>query len=310
MSTQNLKEKVLHSLADETLVDLETTFQNAHIQEVIDQLDSELVGLKSVKTRVKEIATLLLVDRARQAIGLTSVAPSLHMCFAGNPGTGAIAVAARMAEILHRLGYLRKGHLVAVKRDDLVGQDIGETTSKTKEVLKRAMGGVLFIDEAYFLYRPEQEQDYGLEAIETLLQVMEREDLGVILAGYKAPEMEQFFNNKLGISSRIAHRIDFPDYTIDELLAIARIILEAQHYRFSSDAETAFRDYLAQTSMPDFANARSVRNALEQARMRQANRLLARSGKSVTKKDLMTIKAEDILASRVFKESIPDCVVA
>lgn len=310
MSTQNLKEKVLHSLADEALVDLETTFQDAHLQKILDQLDSELVGLKSVKIRVKEIATLLLVDRARQTLGLTSVAPSLHMCFAGNPGTGGRAVAAKMAEILHRLGYLRRGHLVAVKRADLVGQQSGHTTSNINEVLKRAMGGVLFIDAAYFLYRPEQGQNYGFEAIETLLQVMECKDIVVILAGYKAPEMEQFFNNKLGISSRIAHRIDFPDYTIHELLAIAHIILEAQHYRFSSDAETAFRDYLAQTSMPDFANARSVRNVLEQARMRQANRLLAKGGKSVTKKDLMTIEAEDILVSRVFKQSIPDCVVA
>ncbi len=297
MIAQNLEEKVLHSRVDETLVDLEKTFRDAHIQEVLDQLDHELVGLQPIKNRIKEIAALLLVDHARKGLGLTSNALSLHMCFTGNSGTGMTTVAAGMAEILHRLGYLQKGHLVAVRRDDLVGQDIGQTIPKTKEVLKRALGGVLFIEEAYSLYRPENERDYGLEAIEILLQVMENQwnALVVILAGYKAPHMERFFNGNPGISSRLVHRIDFPDYTLDELMVLVQIILEAQHYRFSSNAETAFREYLVrQIPMPHFANEQSVRNALDRARLRQANRLLARGGKSLTKKDLITIEAEDI----------------
>ncbi|MGH8671244.1 MAG: CbbX protein, partial [Burkholderiales bacterium] len=255
-----------------------------------------------------ETAALLLVDRVRKELGLTAGAPSLHMCFTGNPGTGKTTVAMRMAEILHRLGYVREGHLVAVTRDDLVGQYIGHTAPKTKEVLKKAMGGVLFIDEAYYLYRPENERDYGQESIEILLQVMEnnRDDLVVILAGYK-DKMDRFFQSNPGMSSRIAHHLDFPDYTPDELLVISKLMLESQQYRFSSAAEAAFREYIVRRmKMPHFANARSIRNALDRARLRQANRLFARPGNKLTKRHLVTLEAEDILASRVFREGQPD----
>src|SRR5947207_1636828 len=230
--------------------------------EVLQQLDQELVGLKSVKTRIREIAALLLVDRMRRSMGLEARPPSLHMSFTGPPGTGKTTVAMRMATILHRLSYVRKGHLVAVTRDDLVGQYIGHTAPKTKEVLKRAMGGVLFIDEAYYLYRPENERDYGQEAIEILLQVMEnqREDLVVILAGY-ADRMDRFFTSNPGFRSRIAHHIDFPDFGDAELLAIGETMLARQNYRLSPRARDALTRYItARRTQPHFANARSIRN--------------------------------------------------
>lgn len=288
---------------DDASVNLSAVLQESQVMEVLRRLDDELVGLKSVKIRIREIAALLLVDRMRRSLELTTRPPTLHMSFTGPPGTGKTTVAMRMATILHRLGYVRKGHLVAVTRDDLVGQYIGHTAPKTKEILKRAMGGVLFIDEAYYLYRQENERDYGQEAIEILLQVMEtqREDLTIILAGYK-DRMETFFQSNPGFSSRIAHHLDFPDYTLDELLAIAQLMLAEYMYRFSPEAQKAFEAYLKKRmQMPRFANARSVRNALDRARLRQANRLFARGGK-ISRIDLMTIEAEDILASRVFTE--------
>ncbi len=293
--------------ADETSADLGAVLQESQVMEVLHKLDQELVGLTAVKTRIREIAALLLVDRMRRSLGLAARPPSLHMSFTGGPGTGKTTVAMRMATILHRLSYVRKGHLVAVTRDDLVGQYIGHTAPKTKEVLKRAMGGVLFIDEAYYLYRQENERDYGQEAIEILLQVMEnqREDLVVILAGYK-DRMETFFQSNPGISSRIAHHLDFPDYSCEELLAIAQLMLAEQMYRLSPEALEAFATYLTRRmQMPRFANARSVRNAIDRARLRQANRLVAKGGR-MSKVDLMTLEAEDILASRVFTEHMPD----
>ncbi len=289
-------------------VDLEAELRESNVEEVLDQLDRELVGLAPVKTRIREIAALLLVDRLRRKLALSAETPTLHMCFTGNPGTGKTTVAMRMADILHRLGYVRKGHLVAVTRDDLVGQYIGHTAPKTKEVLKKAMGGVLFIDEAYYLYRPENERDYGQEAIEILLQVMEnqRDDLVVILAGYKS-KMDRFFQSNPGMRSRIAHHIDFPDYTEDELLAIAKLMLAQMNYRFSPEAEEVFRDYIRRRmKMPHFANARSIRNALDRARLRQANRLFANRGRLLSREDLVTLQPEDILASRVFTEGAPD----
>ena len=288
-------------------VDVSDVLEESQVMEVLQKLNQELVGLKSIKTRIREIAALLLVDRMRRSLGLTARPPSLHMSFTGPPGTGKTTVAMRMATILHRLSYVRKGHLVAVTRDDLVGQYIGHTAPKTKEVLKRAMGGVLFIDEAYYLYRQENERDYGQEAIEILLQVMEnqRDDLVVILAGYK-DRMENFFQSNPGISSRIAHHLDFPDYALDELLVIAQLMLAEQMYRFSPEALQVFEAYLKRRMhMPRFANARSVRNALDRARLRQANRLVAKGGR-ISKTDLMTIEAEDILASRVFSEEMLD----
>jgi len=293
---------------DSSPVDLDAEFHASNIKEVLDKLDLELIGLKPVKTRIRETAALLLVDRVRKKMDLTAGAPSLHMCFTGNPGTGKTTVALRMSEILHRLGYVREGQLVSVTRDDLVGQYIGHTAPKTKEVLKKAMGGILFIDEAYYLYKPENERDYGAESIEILLQTMEnnRDDLVVILAGYK-DRMDKFFHSNPGMRSRIAHHIDFPDYSADELLEIAKLMLEAQNYCFSSTGEAAFREYIQiRKKLEHFANARSIRNALDRARLRQANRLFVGAKKSLVKIDLMTIEAEDILASRVFLEGKSD----
>src|SRR5689334_3832907 len=286
-------------------LDLDALYRESHVGETRDALDRELVGLVPVKTRVREIAALLLVERLRRSLGLDARAPSLHMSFTGNPGTGKTTVALRMAQILLRLGYVRKGNLVAVTRDDLVGQYIGHTAPKTREVLKRAMGGVLFIDEAYYLYRPENERDYGQEAIEILLQVMEneRDDLVVILAGYK-DRMQRFFQSNPGLSSRIAHHIDFPDYDEDELFAIANLMLDGMQYHLSGAAAQALREYIPlRRTQPHFANARSIRNALDRARLRQARRLFEARGAPLTRDALMTIEAEDIRASRVFASS-------
>ncbi len=274
----------------------------SQVEAVMAELELDLVGLKPVKQRIRDIAALLVIERLRLLHGLQAQSPSLHMCFTGNPGTGKTTVALRMAQILHRLGYVRQGHLVAVTRDDLVGQYIGHTAPKTREVLKKAMGGVLFIDEAYYLYRPENERDYGQEAIEILLQVMEnqRDDLVVILAGY-ADRMNTFFQSNPGLSSRIAHHLDFPDYAHSELEQIAERMLDALHYRFGPGAREAFGEYLARRmAQPHFANARSVRNALDRARLRQASRLFADRDRELAREDLITLSADDIRASRVF----------
>jgi probable Rubsico expression protein CbbX len=276
--------------------------RDSQVETVLEELDRDLVGLAPVKQRIRDIAALLVIDRLRLGLGLQAQAPSLHMCFTGNPGTGKTTVAMRMAEILHRLGYVRKGHLVAVTRDDLVGQYIGHTAPKTREVLKKAMGGVLFIDEAYYLYKPENERDYGQEAIEILLQVIEnqRNDLVVILAGYK-DRMDAFFQSNPGMSSRIAHHLDFPDYSQDELARIADRMLEGMSYRFVDGARETFGKYLAlRIARPHFANARSVRNALDRARLRQASRLFADRERVLTPDDLCTLLPADIRASRVF----------
>jgi probable Rubsico expression protein CbbX len=293
----------------EPSIDLRAIWNESGVQAVLDKLDAELIGLAPVKKRIREIASLLVVDKVRRDMQLAAGAPSLHMSFTGNPGTGKTTVALRMADLLHKLGYSRTGHMVAVTRDDLVGQYIGHTAPKTKEVLKKAMGGVLFIDEAYYLYRPENERDYGQEAIEILLQVMEnnRDDLVVILAGYK-DRMETFFRSNPGMSSRIAHHIDFPDYTDDELLSIGELILEDWNYALSPRAKIVLHDYIERRrAQPHFANARSIRNALDRARLRQARRLLEHGG-NVDKAALQTIEAEDILQSRVLAgvRAVPD----
>jgi probable Rubsico expression protein CbbX len=283
-------------------LNLKQEYKDTQIQRVIDILEEELVGLVPVKSRIREIAALLVIDRLRKKVNLTSNSPGLHMSFTGSPGTGKTTVALRMADILYKLGYCRKGHLLTVTRDDLVGQYIGHTAPKTKEVLKKAMGGILFIDEAYYLYKPDNERDYGAEAIEILLQVMEnqRDDLVVILAGYK-DRMEKFYESNPGLSSRIANHVDFPDYSAEELLTIGKIMLEEQQYEFTPEAEKAFLDYIEKRKeQPLFANARSVKNALDRARMRQANRNFENAGKILTKADLVTITADDIKQSRVF----------
>ena len=294
---------MIPNLIDDTLVNLQEEYDKTQIQEVLDELDQELIGLVPVKTRIKEIAALLLIDRLRNNLNLSAGNPGLHMSFTGSPGTGKTTVAMKMADILNRLEYIRKGHLMTVTRDDLVGQYIGHTAPKTKEVLKQAMGGVLFIDEAYYLYKADNERDYGAEAIEILLQVMEnqRDDIVVIFAGYK-DRMDKFYESNPGLSSRVTNHVDFPDYSEQELLQIAKLMLEEQQYRFASDADNVLLDYTKRRmQQPHFANARSIRNAIDRARMRQANRIFASGNKILTKADLVTIKPEDILKSRLFE---------
>ncbi|MEO6784356.1 MAG: CbbX protein [Bradyrhizobium sp.] len=287
-----------------TNVNLRKEFTDVGIGEVLDELNRELVGLLPVKTRIREIAALLLIERIRKQMNLNSESLTLHMSFTGNPGTGKTTVALRMANILHRLGFVRRGHVVNVTRDDLVGQYIGHTAPKTKEILKKAMGGVLFIDEAYYLYRPENERDYGQEAIEMLLQVMEtqREDLVVILAGY-GDRMEKFFQSNPGFRSRVAHHIDFPDYSEDELLSIAEMMLRDMSYKFTDRAREAFIRYIGlRKQQPLFANARSIRNALDRMRLRQANRLFLDMDRVLGVDDVISLDESDVLASRVFSE--------
>ena len=289
--------------SEEPRADVDSILRESDVNAVLEQLDRELVALAPVKARIREIAALLVIDRLRERVGLQTERPSLHMSFTGNPGTGKTTVALRMAEILHRLEYIEKGHLVAVTRDDLVGQYVGHTAPKTREVLKRARGGVLFIDEAYYLYRPENERDYGQEAIEILLQVMEseRDKLVVIFAGY-AERMEEFFRSNPGLGSRVAHHIEFPDYSVEELLAIAGMMLERQGYELSPAAREALHEYVVlRMRQPRFANARSIRNALDRARLRQASRLFTRGGE-LTREQLMLIEAQDIRQSRVFAQ--------
>jgi probable Rubsico expression protein CbbX len=283
-------------------LNLKQEYEDTQIQRVIDILEEELVGLIPVKSRIREIAALLVIDRLRKKVNLTSNSPGLNMSFTGSPGTGKTTVALRMADILYKLGYCKKGHLLTVTRDDLVGQYIGHTAPKTKQILKKAMGGILFIDEAYYLYKPDNERDYGAEAIEILLQVMEnqREDLIVILAGYK-DRMEKFYESNPGLSSRIANHVDFPNYSAEELLTIGKIMLEEQQYQFTPEAEIAFLDYIKKRKeQPLFANARSVKNALDRSRMRHANRIFENGSQMLTKADLVNITVEDIKQSRVF----------
>ena len=287
-------------------INLSAEYVESGVAEVLNQLDNDLVGLQPVKTRIKEIAALLLVERVRQNINLATTKPVLHMSFTGRPGTGKTTVAKKISEILHRLGYLRKGHVVTVTRDDLVGQYVGHTAPKTKEMIKRAQGGVLFIDEAYYLHKSGNERDYGAESIEILLQDMEgkRDGFLVIFAGYKE-QMDIFYRSNPGLYSRVAHHIDFPDYTNKELMEIANLFLTEQNYSFSKEASITFEDYIVRRrSLPFFANARSIRNALDRIRLRQANRLFSKKDEALCREDLMLIEAADIKASRVFKGEI------
>ena len=289
-------------------IDIQALLEESHINEVLEALDQDLVGLVPVKQRIREIAAYLLITKARLQLGIEAAKPSLHMCFTGNPGTGKTTVALKMAEMLHRLGYIRLNHVISVTRDDLVGQYIGHTAPKTKEVIKKAMGGVLFIDEAYYLYKPENERDYGQESIEILLQTMEnyRDDLVVILAGYH-DRMSTFFKSNPGLSSRIAHHIDFPDYNESELLEITALMASDMSYNLDENAKKAMREYIQKRKQQAyFANARSIRNALDRARLRQANRLFNDAilhKKQTTAADLSLITEADIRASRVFSKS-------
>jgi len=298
-----MEEQARVKVSGTSVVNLQEEYNKTEIQSIIDNLEAELVGLKPVKSRIREIAALLLIDRLRKNLGMEAGSPGLHMSFTGSPGTGKTTVGLKMADILYKLGYIRKGHLLTVTRDDLVGQYIGHTAPKTKEVLKKAMGGVLFIDEAYYLYKPDNERDYGSEAIEILLQVMEnqRDDLVVILAGYKE-RMDVFYESNPGLASRIANHVHFPDYSPEELLQISKMMLEEQQYKLTPEGEGVLLEYISlRMEQPLFANARSVKNALDRARLRQANRIFETSAeKDLTKADLVTLLPEDILKSSLF----------
>ena len=290
---------------DDFVVSVKEEYENSQIEKILGNLQSDLIGLKPVKTRIREIAALLLVDRLRKKVGLLSGNPGLHMSFTGSPGTGKTTVALKMADILYKLGYIRKGHLLTVTRDDLVGQYIGHTAPKTKEVLKKAMGGVLFIDEAYYLYKPDNERDYGSEAIEILLQVMEnqRDDLVIILAGYKE-RMDIFYESNPGLASRIANHVHFPDYSAEELVQIAKQMLAENQYKITLEGDSVLLEYITLRKIqPLFANARSIKNAIDRARMRQANRLFERNSEVLTKAHLTTLEPIDFLQSRVFSLS-------
>jgi len=298
-----MEEQARVKVSGTSVVNLQEEYNKTEIQSIIDNLEAELVGLKPVKSRIREIAALLLIDRLRKNLGMEAGSPGLHMSFTGSPGTGKTTVGLKMADILYKLGYIRKGHLLTVTRDDLVGQYIGHTAPKTKEVLKKAMGGVLFIDEAYYLYKPDNERDYGSEAIEILLQVMEnqRDDLVVILAGYKE-RMDVLYESNPGLASRIANHVHFPDYSPEELLQISKMMLEEQQYKLTPEGEGVLLEYISlRMEQPLFANARSVKNALDRARLRQANRIFETSAeKDLTKADLVTLLPEDILKSSLF----------
>mmetsp|Transcript_48814 Transcript_48814/g.97728 ORF Transcript_48814/g.97728 Transcript_48814/m.97728 type:complete len:397 (-) Transcript_48814:4090-5280(-) len=273
------------------------------VKDILEQLDNDLVGLVPVKSRVKEIAALLVVDKLRRNLGLDTGVPSLHMCFTGAPGTGKTTVAMRMGQILQRMGYSRSGHLVVATRDDLVGQYVGHTAPKTKEVIKKAMGGVLLIDEAYYLYNASNDRDYGQESIEILLNVMEenREDLVVVLAGYK-DRMDKFFSFIPGMSSRVGNHIEFPNYEPEELLQIAKVMCRDLEYEISPEAEPIFFEYIKKRmTMSYFSNARTVRNAVDRARMRAAIRLFNKatdkgSDGMVSRQDLMTLEKSDFVS--------------
>ncbi len=289
-------------------IDLLKTYSESGVAEVLESLEKELVGLRPVKTRIKEIAALLFIDKAREELGLPCSKPNLHMSFTGKPGTGKTTVARRISEILYKLGYLKKGHLITATRDDLVGQYVGHTAPRTKEIILRAKGGVLFIDEAYYLHKPSNDRDYGVEAIEILLQEMEtkRDEFVVIFAGYKE-KMEQFYNSNPGLSSRVSHHIDFPDYTNSELMEIALLFLDKEGYKFTENSISTFTKYIQKRrQLPFFANARSIRNAIDRARLRQANRIFSQMGESLDREELMRIESPDILASSVFNGELED----
>merc|ERR1712087_21131 len=271
------------------------------VKDILAQLDYDLIGLKPVKSRVREIASLLVVDKMRLKLGLETSVPSLHMGFTGAPGTGKTTVALRMGQILQRMGYCRTGHVVVATRDDLVGQYVGHTAPKTKEVVKEASGGILLVDEAYYLYNAANDRDYGQESIEILLNVMEnnQDDLVVALAGYK-DRMDTFFSYIPGMMSRIGNHIDFPNYSADELVKIAAVMARDLEYEIDDDAYPVFKDYISRRmGLPFFSNARTVRNAMDRARMNSAIRTFERfaiqgeNGGVCSVEDLKAITAQD-----------------
>jgi probable Rubsico expression protein CbbX len=279
-------------------IDIKDCYIQTGIEDILGELDQELVGLKDVKHRLREISSVLLFDRIREIQELSSLNSSLHMAFTGRPGTGKTSVAAKIALVLRSLGYLTKGHITNVTREDLVGQYVGHTAPKTKENLQRAQGGILFIDEAHHLYKPDNERDYGSEAIELLLQVMEnqRDDLILIFAGGKE-KIDGFFNSNPGISSRIGNHVDFKDYGVDDLTDICKFLLHNENrYKFTDESLEILVFYMKQLiDFPAFSNARTVKILLNQLLSYQAIRVedtLLKSGK-LDYDSLVTIQKED-----------------
>ena len=279
-------------------IDIKECYKQTGISDILNTLDQELVGLKTVKNRVREISSVLLFDRIREIQELPVLNSSLHMAFTGRTGTGKTSVATKIALVLRSLGYLTKGHLTNVTREDLVGQYVGHTAPKTREQLQKAKGGILFIDEAYQLYKPDNERDYGAEAIELLLQVMEnqRDDLIIIFAGAK-DKLEKFFNSNPGVSSRIGNHINFNDYTTSELVEITKFLLHNDNrYKFNDETIKILEFYLDQfTKFPAFSNVRTIKVFLNQLFSYQSIRIentLINTGK-LDYESLVTIKKED-----------------
>jgi probable Rubsico expression protein CbbX len=293
-------------LPPDALVSFAALRAESGIDDVLASLDRELVGLQPVKTKIREIASLLLVSQVRERFGLMAPRPSLHMCFTGSPGTGKTTVGLRMADLLHRLGYLDQGHVVAAMRDDLVGEYIGHTAPRTKQIVNEAIGGVLFIDEAYHLHRAENAQDYGKEVIEILLQMMEndRDKIVLILAGYK-DRMDAFFEVNPGMRSRIAHHLDFADYDLEELESIGELMLGQSSYYLSDEAVKVLRDFLGvRMNQPKFAHGRTVRNALERAEFLHASRLIADAERPWSRDDLMRLEDVDLIPVLVAAQDV------
>lgn len=266
----------------------------ARLEVVMSELDA-LIGLKSVKRLVKEIQAFVDIQQRRMKEHLVAEPLVLHMIFKGNPGTGKTTVARILGRMLKEMGVLPKGHLIEVERADLVGEYIGHTAQKTREQLRKAMGGILFIDEAYSLARGG-EKDFGKEAIDTLVKAMEdhKAEMILILAGYR-DEMEFFLRTNPGLRSRFPIHIQFPDYQINELMAIADQMLKARQYKLTTDARRRLQELLQAHSKPQeqsFGNARLVRNLIEKGIRRQAVRLVKK--KQMTRDDLMLIRSEDI----------------
>mmetsp|Transcript_25104 Transcript_25104/g.50990 ORF Transcript_25104/g.50990 Transcript_25104/m.50990 type:complete len:401 (-) Transcript_25104:207-1409(-) len=298
------KIQLLYDIPEETRAGTVDDFMfKEGVKDILEKLDYDLIGLRPVKDRVREIASLLVVDKMRLKLGLETSVPSLHMGFTGAPGTGKTTVALRMGQILQRMGYCRSGHVVVATRDDLVGQYVGHTAPKTKEMVKKAMGGILLVDEAYYLYNAANDRDYGQESIEILLNVMEsnKEDLIVVLAGYK-DKMDKFYSFIPGMASRIGNHIEFPDYEDQELVEIGKVMCRELEYKLGPGAEPALEEYLSKRKrLPFFANARTVRNAIDLARMGSAIRIFNEkvspaSDGMVTQDELMTIMPEDFPA--------------
>ncbi|WLR43464.1 stage V sporulation protein K [Bacillus carboniphilus] len=274
-----------------------STVQDSHsILKEIEKEMSSLVGMEQMKETMKEIYAWIYVNQKRQEQGLKAEKQALHMLFKGNPGTGKTTVARLIGKLFYKMEVLSKGHLIEAERADLVGEYIGHTAQKTRDLIRKSLGGILFIDEAYSLARGG-EKDFGKEAIDTLVKHMEdhKDEFVLILAGYSR-EMEYFLSLNPGLHSRFPLVVDFPDYTVNQLLEIARTMLDEREYIFHKEAEWKLKAHLlvVKEKLPPakFSNGRYVRNIIEKSIRKQALRLLSKQKHEY--RDLMTIHSEDI----------------